>query len=308
MAKAGYRRKVFSPESAVGGGILLFGDLVREEFASIRRELRLIAADFGAEVTEVRFLFAEADFTGFLRRQRERPFAAAVFLQSYPGEFPPSLFLAVRTFFPLTPILLVAGDLCEGEGRTGAIEPGVIRLYRRQWKTSGHTELVQYLRERSGRFALPPTATDEDGFLARRPKKPAPDPAADESVVAIPFPGAPRDGDALPAIALISPADPAMGELFAVWFRKKGKRSEFFTIESLLEAASVRSGAPERIVVDALDPEPADAFAAVRRLAETFPQSRIDLLVFAERFSDERLFAPLENVRLVSKPFDPLFF
>lgn len=308
MGKTGYRRKIFAPDKAVDCCVLLFGQTQRAEFIPLRHELRTLAGDYFCDVTQVRFLFAAADFSAFLRRQASRSVTAAIFLQSYPGEFPPSVFRTVRTLFPLTPILLIAGDLCEGEGRTGAIEPGVIRFYRRQWKTSVRTELTRYLRNRSGRLALPPTATDEDAFFARSPQKIDPlAPTPDDLPVAIPFPGAHDGENPLPPICLITPGDSALGEFFAVWAKKNAKASEFFTVESLLEAAGKRRGLPERIIFDSVAPSPADDFPAVVRLAEAFAQTRIDVLTFAERFSDETLFAPLKTVRLISKPFDTLF-
>lgn len=307
MGKTGYRRKIFAPDKTTDCGVLLFGQAQRAEFIPLRHELHTLAGEYFCEVTQVRFLFAAADFSAFLRRQAAQAVAAAIFLQSYPGEFPPSMFRTVRALFPLTPILLIAGDLCEGAGRTGPSEPGVIRFYRRQWKTSVRAELAQYLRSRSGRLALPPTATDEDAFFARPPQKSPLPPTPDDLPVAIPFPGAHEGKNPLPPVALITPADPVMGEFFAIWARKNAKTSEFFTVETLLDAVQKRGGVPERIIFDSVAANPADDFPTIARLAEAFAQTRIDVLTFVERFSDETLFAPLQTVRLISKPFDPLF-
>ena len=300
------------------GGILLFGQTERPEFAPILADLKTIARrDASFKVREVRFLFDNGNAVSILRRESELPPLLMIFCQSYPGEFSAAHFDRVRALFPLAPMILLAGTLCEGEGRTGHIPPGVIRLYYYQWESFGRPQLDRFLAGKPGRFSFPATATWDDFYRdadasRNEPLSEAFEPERLEASDALlPFvrPNAERSEsrpEIAPEICVVSPSDRAMERLLLDLARFKGCSARAFDWERL-ESEEIGDDLPDsgptRFWIDSVTRDPADDFDRLTRLARRFPDAEIDLLVFAPRREDARRFESIPRLRLIAKPF-----
>ena len=283
------------------GVLLMVGGDDREEFQAPRQAIRILARGRGIEPIETRL---PLDFDLLSGKEC----VAIVLCESYPGSYSQCFLRRLRRLFPLTPVILLAGDLCEGEGRTGDLPPGIVRVCRRQWREFVKDDLEPFLTGGTGRLALPPIAADEDYLvLASRPLGDFPPllHGGDSPAEAIAFrsPDSDPKEAALAPICVVSPFDHALGEMIAEIWRQRGKGSETFTADSLLAAREKRPGDPERIVVDSVARKSADELPTIKKLSAAFPRTQIDLLLFAPRIEDERLFVPLTNVRLIAKPF-----
>ena len=283
------------------GVLLMIGGDDREEFQAPRQAIRILARGRGIEPLETRLPLAFDILSG-------RECVAIILCESCPGAYSQCFLRRLRRLFPLTPVILLAGDLCEGEGRTGNLPPGIVRVCRRQWRGFVKDDLEPFLSDGTGRLALPPIAADEDYLaLASRPlgdfpSLPCGSPPPPEAIAFRPSDSDPKEAPLAP-ICVVAAYDHALGEMIADVWRRRGKGCEMFTAAALLAARSVRPGDPERIVVDSAARRTADELPVIEKLSAAFPRSQIDLLLFAPRFEDERLFAPLTNVRLIAKPF-----
>lgn len=126
--------------------ILVVGDRSRPEFRDVLPSLR-----DGAIVTTRRNL-AEADAAPDL----------CVLLSSVPGEFSPAALQSQLARWPLVRFVSVAGQLCEGEPRTGQPWPGQVRLY---WHEFPGWWALQCARLKNGdtpEWALPRTSREDD--------------------------------------------------------------------------------------------------------------------------------------------------
>ncbi len=283
------------------GILLMIGGDDREEFQTPRQAIRILARGRGIEPVETRLPLAFDTLSG-------KECIAVILCQSCPGAYSQNFLRRLRRLSPLTPVILLAGDLCEGEGRTGNLPLGIVRVCRRRWRQFVSDDLEPFLTSGTGRLALPPIAADEDYLvLASRshgafPPFPSGD-APPSEAIAFRSPNIDPKEAPLPPICVVAAYDHAMGEMIADLWRRRGKGSETFTADTLLAARAVRPGDPERIILDSVARRTADELPVIEKLSAAFPRSQIDLLLFAPRFEDERLFAPLTNVRLIAKPF-----
>ena len=283
------------------GILLMVGGDDREEFQAPRQAIRILARGRGIEPLETRMPLDFDILSG-------KECIAVILCQNCPGAYSQRFLRRLRRLFPLTPVILLAGDLCEGEGRTGDLPPGIVRVCRRQWREFVKDDLEPFLTSGTGRLALPPIAADEDYLvLASRshdafPPFPSGD-APPSEAIAFRSPNIDPKEAPLAPICVVAPFDHALGEMIAEIWRQRGKGSETFTVDSLLAAREKRPGDPERIVVDSVARQSADELPTIKKLSAAFPRTQIDLLLFAPRIDDECPFAPLTNVRLIAKPF-----
>ncbi|MCF0233992.1 MAG: hypothetical protein HUK22_03320, partial [Thermoguttaceae bacterium] len=132
--------------------IFVGGRAFRNEFSQIARDVREVAARFGAKIVASEDLaIAPA------RDLRDVDFF--LILRSYPGEFSPMAVERLRRAAPLAPIAFIAGALCGGENRTGANFPGTRRFYANEWRQFARKEFFRFFENSSGLFAAPPIAT-----------------------------------------------------------------------------------------------------------------------------------------------------
>lgn len=279
----------------------LIGGSDREEFQAPRQAIYNLAREHSIEPIE-------AYAAEVLKILSVKECIAIVLCESFPGEYSRRFLCQTRRGASLAPVILLAGDLCEGEGRTGDIPAGIVRVCRRHWRGFFSDDLEPFLTGGTGRLALPPIAADEDYLISRELPIPAEKvlPARNISPTeAIPChsPNGDSSESRFAPICVVTPYDRALGNMIADFWRQKEKGSELFTIDTLLAARAFRMGDPERIVIDSVDRETSDMFPAVEKLSLAYPRSQIDILLFAPRNADELLFAPLTNVRLVAKPF-----
>ncbi len=294
------------------GTAFLVGDSKRPEFAPIARHFR---RRFGSDP-----LWTLQEFSGggdFFRKMEEADFdrSLVVLLESFPGEFLKGGMARFRRRFPLVPILLIAGPLCEGEGRTGEIPPGVIRYYWDEWDPVLRDELERFLIGRPGRFSLPPTTLDEDYFrsgLANAPLSidPSFDSSLDDSppILRIDSMDAPSkeggEGERIPDYVVLETGDVEMTRLLLDLATKEGESVGVRTIQRLL-ADEDEVGTPQRILIDSIEPEPETLLPVMEELHRKFPDARIDLFLFSPRPEEKSLFEErIPRLRVFPKPFD----
>lgn len=92
-----------------------------------------------------------------------------ILAQSRPGQYAAADVHALRSMAPMARVVCLLGSWCEGETRTGAPLPGVIRVYWHQWPVRARRELALLAAGRSCAWALPVTAGEEDRLLAAGP-------------------------------------------------------------------------------------------------------------------------------------------
>lgn len=94
-----------------------------------------------------------------------------VFFQDHVFQFSEHDWRSFLTRSPLTRAVLIFGDWCESEPRTGTPLPGVIRIHWLSWLNRGR-ELISELRHHRGTlWGLPPTASEEERLLAQMGKR-----------------------------------------------------------------------------------------------------------------------------------------
>lgn len=81
-----------------------------------------------------------------------------VWLQAYPGQYPPPLVEAMRRWSPLAVWVVVLGTWCAGEGRSGEPLPGALRIPWHRWVHVARSELDALRHGRYSRWQLPATA------------------------------------------------------------------------------------------------------------------------------------------------------
>jgi hypothetical protein len=106
-----------------------------------------------------------SDVSSALRFLLASPASLLVFLKSYPNEFPAVDVAQLRRAAPLLPLIVVNGNWCEADSRSGRPLSGVWRLGWNGWRGPLSTELAALLAGRSAISALPSTTTEEDRFL-----------------------------------------------------------------------------------------------------------------------------------------------
>lgn len=138
--------------------ILLLGDSSRAEFAGAVEQMRATC-----RVIE----FADvADAIACCQRGAPPPILAVIAV-SRPGQFSDDAIARLRQRLPLVPLVALLGAWCEGEVRSGAPWPGVVRVYWHQWPQRYAQESARLIAGQSGSWSLPDTASAEERLLGQ---------------------------------------------------------------------------------------------------------------------------------------------
>ena len=242
--------------------LLLIGSGDRPEFGPVLRRLETLS---GLECRRFPTL-------GSVGRLDEGTARLAVLLESRPGEYPPRAVDRFRARFGPAPIVMIAGTLCEGEGRTGHLPRGVFRCYHYEWETVLLPELVRFLNRLPGRLSLPAAANEEDYWRTLPPLA-----APSEETVRIDS-GDPAAENS-PRCAVVA-ADPGMRELLAGNLaRRFGMTQSFRSAAELLGAR--RMPQLERIAIDLILPRTPGFLPVLKQIAEIYPRAEYTLYLFA---------------------------
>ena len=250
--------------------LALCGRSDRREFLALASDVRELSGRFGVPVLDRR------DFTaGPILRNVD----FFLLLRSFPNEFCVADVERFRRLSPLAPIVTIAGELCEGEDRTGERFPGVRRFYASKWRERGRDEFVRFFDASgaTGLFAASPLESEAE-FDARR-------------VV-----GASRRRVANDERALLLSDDATLIALLSDVFNARG-------VETIARSW------------ERFDPVRSDDFCASRvvflvepksPLRACFPRTEIVVLTFSSSDSGGERYDEIpcmERVRFVSKPF-----
>ena len=136
--------------------ILLLGDSSRAEFADAIEQMR--ATCRMVEFADV------ADAIAWCYRGAPPPILTVI-AASRPGQFNDDAIALLRQRLPLVPMVALLGAWCEGEVRSGAPWPGVVRVYWHQWPQRFAREFSLLAAGQSGSWSLPDTASAEERLL-----------------------------------------------------------------------------------------------------------------------------------------------
>ena len=137
--------------------VLLLGRTDRPEFVEARSVLESLA-----QVTAVSDLDAAADVLA----DEQLAVDLIVVAQAYPGQFPAEAMERLARAAPLARVVTLVGSWCEGETRSGRPWPGAVRVCWHQWPARCRQELGRIQRGLCASWGLPPTAAEEERFLA----------------------------------------------------------------------------------------------------------------------------------------------
>ena len=133
--------------------VLAIGDQTRSEFGrvldSLQRLTDLRLADDVPETPD-----AEIDLV--------------VFLQSYTKQFSVTAVDRLRRLLPLTPMVVVLGEWCAGEQRTGSPLIGPFRVDADEWD---ETELLRFRDGNASLWTQPSTLGDDEAILFLETRK-----------------------------------------------------------------------------------------------------------------------------------------
>lgn len=259
--------------------LALCGRSDRREFAALASDVRELTGRLGVPVLDRRDFTADASF-------REVNFF--LLLRSFPGEFNGAELAQFRRLSPLAPIVLIAGELCEGEDRTGDRFSGVRRFYADDWRERGLGELELFFDARGARglFAASPLTTERE-YLAERVESEW------------------RRRDAIGERALILSDDASSIETLTRAFRASGAATAARSWEGF-DFSESYVFPPSRVVVDANRFADATFWTKIRTLRDLFPKAFFDILTFSssafelERFENNQ---SAERIRFLTKPF-----
>lgn len=291
--------------------IFLGGRTSREEFRAVERDVRQATERFDAST-----VVFEAFDGGVLDDSTARTLFNVDFFvlcRSFPSEFAPADVERLRRIAPLAPIALVAGTLCEGENRTGAIFPGTRRFYPETWRSTGRREFFRFFAEKAGLFAASPLETWEDWRVAeaRRDAKKERSETAVESALSLTLKKTEKSAqpkNPAESVAIFPGGDAALGRLLLDEFAERGASVRLGAIRRLEGFADF---SPTRVVVDAVDLAAASLLDELRAIRAAFPSAALDVLGFAPRRDEIEFFeqkSGLGAVRVVAKPFDGDFW
>ncbi|MBQ9874999.1 MAG: hypothetical protein IJM30_11110 [Thermoguttaceae bacterium] len=277
--------------------IFLGGAVSRREFYEIERDVRAIADRASVvvvsrervEVDDSGERFADEVFGDEKPTLRSlRDVDLLILCRSFPNEFDARSLEAIRRVAPLSPIILVSGVLCEGEGRSGEPICGVRRFYLDEWRARGRDELRRFVESRGveGEFAKSPLATEIDLLLDRTPE---PEPLKRATV----------------EVAILAD-DPDMVRFLTETFEERG---DVVRSESLVRFDSdpPRESEFSRVLVDVVDLSDPEFPRRLSEIKGAFPGVPVDLLVFSPRPDEIEFFERRDlwgRVRVVAKPFD----
>jgi len=127
--------------------VLVIGDAARSEFGKVLDSLQ--------RLTDLRLVDEVPETT-------DDDTDLIVFLQSYTKQFSAAAVDSLRRFSPLTPMLVVLGEWCRGELRTGSPLIGPFRVYADEWD---ETELLRFRDGNTSLWTQPPTLGDDEAML-----------------------------------------------------------------------------------------------------------------------------------------------
>lgn len=279
--------------------IFLGGGRSREEFRAVERDVREATERFGAST-----VVFDAFDGGSLDDSTARTLFDVDFFvlcRSFPNEFSPADVERLRRIAPLAPIALVAGTLCEGENRTGAIFSGTRRFYPETWRSTGRREFFRFFAESAGLFVASPLETWGDWRVAeaRREAK-----RGRSETTALNSEKTAKLGTPAESVAIFPGGDAALGRLLRDEFAERGASVRLGAVRRLERFADF---SPTRVVVDAVDLAATSLLDELRAIRAAFPAATFDVLGFAPRrdevdFLEQK--SGLGAVRVVAKPFD----
>lgn len=258
--------------------LLLIGQTDRPEFQPLAARLTALGEEFGVEC------LAHADLEEAEQAGGEEA-RLVLLLESRPGEFPPKGVARFRRLVPGTPLVLIAGSLCQGEGRTGRLPAGVIRFYLYEVETALLPELLKFFRHTPNRLALPATATEEDFW------RDASFESADVETIPL--------CRTVPKRAAVVAADPAMRRLLADSESLGGPAAELASLDELFCLAAE----PSRVLIDLTHPVK-EFLPRFREVAARFSKSDFLIYAFAPTPEEIALLGTVsEGVAVLPKPF-----
>lgn len=283
--------------------VFLGGRTSREEFRTVKRDVRQAEERFGASA-----VVCEAFDAGSLTDSTARTLFDVDFFvlcRAFPNEFSPADVERLRRSAPLAPIALVAGSLCEGENRTGDAFPGTRRFYPETWRSTGRREFFRFFADSAGLFAASPLETWGDWRVAeaRRDAKKGRSETTRETA-ALKLKKAVKSESSPESVAIFPGGDAALGRLLRDEFAERGAAVRLGAIRRLERFADFL---PTRVVVDAVDLAAASLLDELRAIRAAFPSAALDVLGFAPRRDEIELLeqkSGLGAVRVVAKPFD----
>ena len=188
---------------------------------------------------------------------------------------------------PLARIVMIAGSLAEGEGRTGWLPPDLIRCYWYQWETEVLPVFTSFCDRQISPWGLPLTAPGEERILATATfmehTKPIPNKSQKK-------------------VAVIIADDSAMRELLVDWVTQKGFRAEMWQATDFL--ATTASIETEEILFDVASENLAETVFVVQLLKNHRPSStRLIVFYNSPRPDEIRQLNQAGADCIVAKPF-----
>lgn len=138
--------------------VLFVGDSSQPEFAEAIEQMRAACRLIGFD-----------DPAGAISwcNESETPPALVVIASARPGQWSDEAIERLRGRLPLVPFVALLGAWCEGEMRSGAPWPGVVRVYRHQWRQRFAREIARMAAGQCGSWSLPVTASAEERLLSQ---------------------------------------------------------------------------------------------------------------------------------------------
>ncbi|MDO5308207.1 MAG: hypothetical protein Q4G03_01750 [Planctomycetia bacterium] len=274
--------------------IYLIGDAQRIEFQTFVQDVTDLVARTGAElvcrsVSLGTGLLGEETLSDALRLElREVDFF--ILLRSYPNDFCQKDVEALHSVAPLAPVLLLAGDLCAGENRTGETFPCVRRLYLSDWRAYGRAEFESYLQRRSSRglFTSSQLSTNVDLLVNRRERH-------DSSSIA-------SEGGRILVIAY----DPYLGKALCDACKSRGLNAQLCRLQDV-EGSLCSDITTTRVFLEAYDLSAQETREAVARVRKLFPHVDLTILSFSPYHDERAFYERLYDgafTRVASNPFD----
>jgi len=215
-------------------------------------------------------------------------------LQSYPSEFSPPQIAQWRHRFPLLPIVVVHGSLCEGILRTAPTVPGVFHIYANQWENHARKILLPMISSQPSAWLMPPTTGNDELILAQT------------DIFDDPFF---QTDDVFGIVSSLTHlgTDRAMNELLTDALIMFGKKVVYLTGngEVCQKAPIFSSLSPpfiQKILCDVDDSPFEQIFEAIKRIRVKYADSEIGIFVHSPRIDKIRKLGKLGRLRLFAKP------
>lgn len=138
--------------------IVLVGDTSWPEFAEAIEQMRASCRVVG---------FDDPANAASWCNQMDKPPVLVVIASARPGQWSDAAIERLRQRLPLAPIVALLGTWCEGEMRSGAPWPGVVRVYWHQWRQRFAREMAGIATGQCGSWGLPVTASAEERLLSQ---------------------------------------------------------------------------------------------------------------------------------------------